>query len=67
MYQGMVEQGGCQVKYKPECDSCKDFITTDKTPKALKRKNYFSSQYFLSETKGHCKYGYCRKHAKGGR
>jgi arginyl-tRNA--protein-N-Asp/Glu arginylyltransferase len=53
------------MNYKPQCDSCKYFITTDKTPKEVKR-NRYKPRWFHSilERNGRCTLGYCNKEKK---
>ena len=53
------------MKYSPRCDSCKHFITTDKTPKTLKRKRLFKSKLDYYVSTGYCKLGYCKKNRGG--
>ncbi len=51
------------MNYKPQCDSCKHFITTDKTHKSRKS-NLFKSPIWFREDTGYCKLSYCVKEKK---
>lgn len=54
------------MNYSPECDQCKYFVTTDKTPKVLKSNIRFRSLFGYERT-GYCRLGYCKKKRKAGK
>lgn len=47
------------MNYKPQCDSCKYFVTTDKP--IVRRKKYKSRFDWLYAETGRCTLGYCKK------
>lgn len=52
------------MNYKPQCDSCKHFVTTDKTPKAIKSKRFRTLISGFYSVNGICTKSYCVKEKK---